>query len=65
MGPSLTCSVAAAIAARDPRIGDVPDRLTPAELIPHEDPVPTPLLRVGGQTRDHARVGKLLEQRQP
>jgi hypothetical protein len=57
MGPSLTCSVA--------RIGDVPDRLTPAELIPDEDPVPTPLLRVGGQTRDYARVRKLLEQRQP
>src|SRR5215213_2193898 len=49
----------------DPRIGHLLYRLAPAELIPHKDPVPAPLLRLCGQPRHNPRVGKLLEQRQP
>jgi hypothetical protein len=50
---------------RDPRVGHLPDRGPPAQVVPHEDPVPAGLLGLGGQTRDHRRVGKTVEDRQP
>jgi hypothetical protein len=50
---------------RDPRIGHVPDRGPPAQVVPDEDPVPAGLLRLGGQTGHHHRVGEVVEQRQP
>jgi hypothetical protein len=50
---------------RDPRVGHLPDRRPPAQVVPHKDPVPADLLGLGGQTRDHHRVGKRVEDRQP
>jgi hypothetical protein len=50
---------------RDRRIGHLPDGRPPAQVVPDEDPVPAGLLRLGGQTGDHNRVGQLVEQRQP
>ena len=50
---------------RDPRVGHLPDRRPPAQVVPDEDPVPAGLLRLGGQTGDHGRVGELVEERQP
>jgi hypothetical protein len=49
---------------RDPRVGHVDNRLSPAHVVPHEDPVPADLLRLAGETRHQRRVGQLVEQRQ-
>ena len=50
---------------RDPRVGHLPDRRPPAQVVPHEHAVPAGLLRLGGQPRDHHRVGEFVEDRQP
>lgn len=49
----------------DPGIGHLPDRLTPAHLIPHENSVPPLLFGFRSETRDLAGVGEFLEQGQP
>lgn len=49
----------------DPRVGHLPDRFPPAQVIPDEHPVPAGLLRLGGQPRDHPRVSEITGQRHP
>jgi hypothetical protein len=49
----------------DPRISHLPYRFTPDNLIPHEDSMPTSLLRLSRETRNYTRVGKVLKERQP
>jgi hypothetical protein len=66
MGPSRRYSVAVAIAASviygsaTSRTGARQRRWSHTKT-----PVPADLLGLGGQTRDHRRVGKTVEDRQP
>jgi hypothetical protein len=49
----------------DPRISHLCYWLPPGDLIPHEDPMPTSLLRLGSETCNYTRFGKVLEEGQP
>jgi hypothetical protein len=49
----------------DPRVGHLPHRRVPAQVIPDEEPVPAGFLGLGGQPGHHQWVGELVEDRQP
>ena len=40
------------------------DNQSPAHVVPHEDSVPTGLLRLAGEPRHQRRIGELVEERQ-
>jgi len=49
----------------DPRVGQLPHRRPPGQVIPEKDPVPAGLLGLGGQPGDHHRVSEIAEGRHP